>query len=323
MTRRNRDEATVGEDSFLDTIANLVGILIILVVVVGAKTKVDAEAFGRGLSKTERMQELEEPLSEAAALEQALISQLTSLEEYELENQYRSLERSALLEKVQLARKSTQEMLDQLDEQQKATVEEDQEIDRLRSQLDKTHQQLGAKEESTRPEVILEHLPTPMARTVFHKELHLMLRQNQIIVIPWERLVETLKQQVPLAAQRQASRGKLEDTLGPLGGFLMKYRMVAVSGGFELDRFELEPTNSVVAEPMEMALQESSRLGLELASRNPRETVVTVWVYPDSFDDYRTLKARLYSEGFLCAARPLPDGVRIGASPQGSRSAAQ
>lgn len=323
MTRRNRDEASVGEDSFLDTIANLVGILIILVVVVGAKTKVDAEAYGRGLSKTERMQELEEPLSEAVALEQALISQQISLEEYELENKYRSLERSALLEKVQLARKSTKELLEQLDEQQKTTVVEDQEIDRLRSQLDKTHQQLGAKEESTRPEVILEHLPTPMARTVFHKELHIMLRQNQIIVIPWERLVETLKQQVPLAAQRQASRGKLEDTLGPLGGFLMKYRMVAVSGGFELDRFELEPTSSVVAEPLEMALQESSRLGLELASRNPRETVVTVWVYPDSFDDYRTLKARLYSEGFLCAARPLPDGVRIGASPQGSRSAAQ
>lgn len=323
MTRRNRDEASVGEDSFLDTIANLVGILIILVVIVGAKTKVDAEAFGRGLSKTERFQELEEPLSEAMAIQQALVSQLNSLEEYELENQYRSLERRALLEKVQLAREASKELMNQLDEKQKSTVEKDQEISQLKSDLNKALQQLGAKEESARPEIILEHLPTPMARTVFHKELHIMLRQRQIMVIPWDRLVETLKQQVPLTAQRQASRGKLEDTLGPLGGFLMKYKMVAVPGGFELDRFELEPTSSAIAEPFDTALQENSRFAMELASRNPRETVVTVWVYPDSFDDYRTLKARLYSEGFLCAARPLPEGVRIGASPHGSRSAAQ
>jgi hypothetical protein len=62
---------------------------------------------------------------------------------------------------------------------------------------------------------------------------------------------------------------------------------------------------------------------LELASRKPRETVVTVWVYPDSFEKFRQLKAQLFAEGFLCAARPLPEGVRIGASPQGTRSSAQ
>lgn len=323
MARKSRDEAAVGEDSFLDTIANLVGILIILVVIVGAKTKVDAEAYGRSVSKTEQLQELEEPLNEALALEKALVSQVNTLAEYELENKYRSLERSALLEKVQLARIESKERLDQLDQEQRAAVQEDQEVDKLRSQLEQTRLQLGAAEETKRPEVILEHLPTPMARTVFHKELHVMLRKGELIVIPWERLVETLKQQAPLAAQRQASRGKLEDTLGPLAGFLMKYRMAAIPGGFELDRFELEPTSAVVSEPLEEALSDTSRLGLELSTRNPRETVVTVWVYPDSFDQYRTLKARLYSEGFLCAARPLPEGIRIGASPNGSRSAAQ
>ncbi len=323
MARRNREEATVGEDSFLDTTANLVGILIILVVVVGTKTKVDAEAYGRGLSKADRMQDLEEPLSHALAIEQTLTSQMIAIDEHELEIQYRRLERDAILEKVQLARQATKEMLGQLDEQQQATVIRDQEIEKLRSQLDQTLQQLGSKEDESRPEVILEHLPTPMARTVFHKELHVMLRQGQVIVIPWDRLIEVLKQQIPLARQRQASRGALEDTLGPVGGFLMKYKMVAVPGGYELDRFELEPTGSVVAEPINEALQEASRFGLELVRRNPRETVVTVWVYPDSFDDYRSLKARLFSEGYLCAARPLPEGVRIGASPHGSRSSAQ
>ncbi len=43
-----------------------------------------------------------------------------------------------------------------------------------------------------------------------------------------------------------------------------------------------------------------------MSSRVPAETVVTVWVYPDSFGEFRKLKSALYREGFLAAARPLP-----------------
>lgn len=37
MARRKEEDLSVGEDSFMDTIANLVGIMIILMVIVGAK----------------------------------------------------------------------------------------------------------------------------------------------------------------------------------------------------------------------------------------------------------------------------------------------
>ncbi|MBX3422897.1 MAG: hypothetical protein KF752_15190 [Pirellulaceae bacterium] len=323
MKRRNDDDLSVGEDSFLDTIANLVGILIILVVVVGAKTKIEAEAYGRNLAQSDHSQTLEQPLEQALALERSLEDQAIALQQYELESQYRRLERNALLERVVLARNQAQERLGQLDQQQRDSVEQEQLLAKLQSELDRVIHQAGETQAADRPEVILEHLPTPMAHTVFQKELHVMLRGGCVTVIPWDRLVELLKQQVPLAAQRQASRGVLEDTLGPISGFLMRFRMRAIPGGFELDRFELEPTDAVHAEPLADALQDSSRLALELASRKPRETVVTVWVYPDSFDGFRSLKAHLFSEGFLSAARPLPDSVRIGASPHGTRSNAQ
>jgi hypothetical protein len=323
MKRRNRDDSTVGEDSFLDTTANLVGILIILVVVVGVKTKVDAEAHGKAMVLSDRSQELEEPLRQAVALEDSYFQQLMEIEEYELETEYRRLERNAILEQVALTRDAAQQKLDQLDQDQQSRVEKNQRLEHLQSELDKVAQQMGSQEEQNRPEIILEHLPTPMARTVFQKELHVMLMNRRLSVIPWDRLVEILKEQIPLAAQRQASRGALEDTLGPVQGFLMKYRMAAIPGGFELDRFELQPTESVMSESMDQVLNGTSRLTLELVKRNPRETVVTVWVYPDSFDDFRDIKAYLFSEGFLCAARPLPEGVRIGASPRGSRSSAQ
>ncbi len=82
-----------------------------------------------------------------------------------------------------------------------------------------------------------------------------------------------------------------------------------------LDRFELEPTSDVVYESVEAAIADGGRLRLELAGRNPKETVTTVWVYPDSFTQFRQLKDQLYTMGFMTAARPLPDGIRIGAAP--------
>ncbi|MCA9134530.1 MAG: hypothetical protein KDA45_15275, partial [Planctomycetales bacterium] len=193
----------------------------------------------------------------------------------------------------------------------------------LETRLREVEERMGAAEEVKRPQIVLEHLPTPMAKTVFNREMHVKLEQGRVTVIPWDRLIGLLKDQVPLAARRNASRNTLDDTLGPVGGFLMKYRMLAVPGGFELERFELEAVSQAESESLEEAFAPAGRLRLELASRNPPETVVTVWVYPDSFELFRQLRARLFEQGFLSAARPLPDGMRIGASPRGSRSSAQ
>lgn len=323
MPRRHAEDAAVGEDSFLDTTANLVGILIILVVIIGSKTKLDAEAYGRELASQEAAPEVDQPLRELGALQTSLLEATARQQEYDLENQYRKLERDALLQQLALAREAIQERLTALDGDQRVSIEQTQTLERLQSQLRDIQTQMGAATDSPRPRIVLEHLPTPMAKTVFNREMHVKLQHGRVTVVPWDRLVETLKQQVPLAARRNASRSTLDDTLGPVGGWLMKYRMLSVPGGFELDRFELEAVSTAEDETLDQALAPAGRLYLELASRNPAETVVTVWTYPDSFELYRELKAALFRHGFLSAARPLPDGMRIGASPRGSRSSAQ
>jgi hypothetical protein len=99
--------------------------------------------------------------------------------------------------------------------------------------------------------------------------------------------------------------------------------MSAIPGGFELERFEIDVTPENIGETLEESLSTTGKLRGEISSRVPAETVVTVWVYPDSFAQFRELKTALYREGFLAAARPLPDDILIGASPRGSRSAAQ
>jgi hypothetical protein len=321
---RREEEMAVGEDSFLDTTANLVGILIILVVVIGSKTTIDAHEYGKQLAEAEQVQPiLEQPAREAIDLKRALVEQQTKLHEYSLETEYRRAERDRLLEIVTLSRQKIEEELEQTDDVKRKSVENSMKLEELQTELNKAHDQIGAADQRERPKVILEHLPTPMAKTVFGRELHLRLQRGLVTVVPWDELVSMLKQQVPLAMRRNSSRTTIEESLGPVGGFLMRYRMTAVTGGFELDRFELETTPENNGEPLESALSSSGRLRLDLSSRDPAQTVVTVWVYPDSFDQFRQLKAVLFDEGFLCAGRPLPEGMRIGASPRGSRSSAQ
>ncbi len=323
MPRRHAEDISVGEDSFLDTTANLVGILIILVVIIGSKTKVDAEAYGRELAAQTPTQQLEDPEREARALHASLAELSIRQQEYELETQYRKSERDALLTQITLARGALEEKMASLDADKRSSIEKEQEREKLESQLKAKLAQMGAAEEAKPAPIVLEHLPTPMAKTVFSRELHVMLQNSRVTVIPWDRLVNALKEQVPLAARRNASRSALDDTLGPIGGWLMKYRMLAVPGGFELDHFELESISPNETETFEDALAPGGRLQLELATRNPAETVITVWIYPDSFDLFRQLKAKLFEAGFLSAARPLPEGMKIGASPRGSRSTAQ
>lgn len=320
---RREEQSNVGEDSFLDTIANLVGILIILVVLIGGKTKVDAETKRREIADQDITGEALEPAAEAERLRQAALHDQEQLSRYALETEYRRLERDKLLEQAALLRADIDQRISQVDEKQREHIEKQREVERLHSELEQISDQLGAAEETKRTKIVLEHLPTPMAKTVFTREMHVRLKGGRVHLIPWDRLVATLKEQAPLAARRSASKKSLEDKLGPINGFMMHYKMSAIPGGFELERFEIDVVPQNAGETLQESLATGGMLRGELSSRVPSETVVTVWVYPDSFSEFRELKNALYREGFLAAARPLPEDILIGASPRGSRSAAQ
>ncbi len=319
---RREEHANVGEDSFLDTIANLVGILIILVVLIGGKTKVDAETERQEIDKLSLTEEELAPAIEAERLHAAALQEQQQLKRYAIETEYRRLERDKLLEQAMLKREEVAKRISQVDEKQREQIEKSRELDRLQSELQNIGDQITAASQTKETKVVLEHLPTPMAKTVFSRELHVRLRNGRLHVIPWDKLVATLKEQAPLAIRRSASKKTMDDRLGPINGFMMNYRMSAIPGGFELDRFEIEVMPDNVGETLEESLSYGI-LRAELSGRLPAETVVTVWVYPDSFREFRQLKTALYREGFLAAARPLPMDIAIGASPRGSRSAAQ
>jgi hypothetical protein len=174
-----------------------------------------------------------------------------------------------------------------------------------------------------------------MAKTVFGREIHLRLAAGRLGYVPWDELVEQLKEEAPQQVWKLKDAPRITETLGPVRGFRMHYTLargqqvnptrhgVAVRNQIELDRFVLVPVSKDLGEPLDEALRDSSEFRTILAQFDPDRTTVTVWVYPDSFDDFRRLKAFLFRQGYLAAGRPMPEGQPIGGSPRGSRSAAQ
>jgi hypothetical protein len=74
---------------------------------------------------------------------------------------------------------------------------------------------------------------------------------------------------------------------------------------------------------VELALVPGGSLYQHLRSRHRQSPVVVVWLYNDSFDDFRLLKRTLWEMGFSVATKPLPLGAPIAASPHGSKAAVQ
>jgi hypothetical protein len=334
MSKRRNDETTIGEDAFLDTIANLVGILIILVVIVGSRSYATAKiAVEKELAS--QVDRLESPLDKSKNLDQDLQRQFDKLHGYENEILYRDSERMAIMDRVTVAEKIVEEELGKIDQSARELIETEQEMSDLEKQLANLLQQQGDVQSIEQSTAILQHLPTPMAKTVFGREIHVMMRGGKAAVIPWDRLIDSLKSEARRSAERNSQKDRFVNQLGPIDGFLMTYGLKSQSGimsngsstrlarTIELEKFELDPTSEVVYESVAETTGTSGRLRFELASSSAQHTTVTVWVYPDSFSEFRILKEKLFVEGFLCAARPLPFNVRIGASPRGSASTAQ
>ncbi|MFV2067947.1 MAG: hypothetical protein ACC645_13320 [Pirellulales bacterium] len=341
MSRAPRHEEEMpGQDSFLDVVANIVGILIILVMTVGVRAghvraardetdRADAEAASTvdPLVEAQRLAvSLEHDLQQlgrrAGALKQELSARQREREEWE-----------TLLLAGRRAIEAHRETLDAdaraRFDTRRALAEADAKLDQL------TREQIALESAKTETKTI-RHRPTPISRTVHGKELHFQLRNGRVASIPLDTLLDEFK----ATAQRQVwklnRQSELIDTVGPIGDFRLRYRLerlelsaaVQMETGrsgtvIRLSRWELLPVSSDVGEPLEIALSEGSRFATLLANHPQSRTTVTLWVYPESFAPLRALKDRLYRRGYSVAIRPLPDGVPIGGSPMGTKSAAQ
>jgi hypothetical protein len=346
MSRRAMKNSQIeapGQDSFLDVVANLVGIILILIMVVGTQVK---NAYVAQIDKQEPPEttpqetsalEKEAAAAEAAAkaVEKDFQTLAAKMAREQMEINYRRLERDRLQTLVTAAEESLAAKRNELTEAQKAEYDLFAQLNVARRELRDLKLAAAAAQNAPEAPGIIEHLPTPLAKTVFGKELHLRLMNGKVTFVPLNELVEKLKEDAPKNTWKLKDAPRVTEVLGPMDGFRMKYTLtktdklmqtqadVARGSFVELERFILVPVTEDLGEPLDMALQPGSGLLSLLRDYPPDRSTVTVWVYPESFEQFRQLKAALFKLGYATAGRPLPEGHPIGGSPDGSHSAAQ
>ncbi|MGC3970219.1 MAG: hypothetical protein QM775_23685 [Pirellulales bacterium] len=326
-----------GSDSFLDIVANMVGIMIILVMIVGMRIKNAAE---EPTAETPAAPKIDlAPLQAAAAdLERDSRKLLTRAAELDALTSARYDDRAQLGLVVAAQEKALEDQKSKLAETEKASFEVRQALLTESEELRSLEAEIQALVYSPSKEVIkIKTYPTPISRTVYGREVHFQLRKGRITLVPLDQLVDELKHNIEHKTFRPNELDEITETVGPIANFRMRYTLEKVAvppqvkgnsitpGGVMVrtTQFTLLPTSDVLGELYADAMARESEFQRVLADLDSRRVTITLWAYNDSFDAYRRLREYLYERGFTVAGRPLPEGQPISGSPYGSKSAAQ
>ena len=337
------DQLNAGYDSFLDTVTNIVGILIILVMVVGVRAQhaplspppvVETTKPPEDDPQQERLKALSQRAANLSALRHDVLELAQKVEAVRGECLARGLERDRLALAVSLLEKELAEKAEHVSQESARRNELLQAIAQTEERI-RTLQQATAEAETRSTTVQIVNYPTPLAVPVDHEEIHFMIRGGKITYIPLETLLEELVADAKKKLYRLFDVPEITGSVGPIGGFRLEYSVVHRSltgsdreklpgaGGYaQLRRWVLVP-EADVGEPVADALNETSEFRRRIAGYRPDKTSVTIWCYPDGFRDFRRLKDYLQERGYAVAGRPLPEGFPITGSPQGTKSAAQ
>lgn len=321
------ETADAGQDSFLDVVSNIVGIMIILVMVVGGRIHHIAVT-----APTRSSAGLEDDVSDLAATVTSMESEIEDVQQ-----QVRTMAAAATLAgdgRLQLATAVSASRVGLADLERAADTKRvaaaqaavrREEVEREVAAVEREAE--AARHAPATTKEVLAY-PTPIGRTVNGEEIHFRLAGGRIAYVPLEELFELAKQRTQRHSGSIADLQSRVETVGPTHDFTLDYVIetkIDQARGQVLVRsreWVVRPARGDVGEPVEEALASSSRFRGVLARARP-DTTITLWCYPDGFAAYRRVREELHRLGLPTAGRPLPDGAPIGGSTDGSKSVVQ
>lgn len=334
MKRSTESNHDAGFDSFMDIVSNAVGIIIVLVMVVGARVQ-QSFIHARATSSTtpatappaDNAAQKAESRALAAQVQQRLSAVAQATENYTETNAHLAAAREVREQLGALATTIERELAtvrDRLSVKERESFDLARQLTTAKSQRDELQlRQVSLIAQST-PEVMeVVSYPTPLARVVDSREEHYRLLGGRLVRVPLEELKDLV-----IAEHRQL-RWQLKDlpevvgTVGPVDGFKLDYQLVRTTNGAEMAAAKVVPPGDNIGEPLAAALADGSTFRRQLAQLDPGRTTITVWVYTDSFAAYRQLKQHLYLQGFTTAAWPRHPDMPIGMSSHGLKSTAE
>ena len=356
MRRINHQADDTGQDSFLDVVANVVGVLIILVMVVGvqasrsvvttsksqsAKSHTPRPSTTESQNENENLATLRTRLNKerkaVRSVERSLeklVMQVVNLSgEAEAQNKRRielAMHRSVIEEDLEQRRARLDEQSQRDFDVQRDLVEKELELEEL------NREQMALLASAPVTEEI-ECIPTPLAKTVEDKAIHLRVSNGLVSIVPLEEMLEEVQYYVEDVRRRLRESNKVVQTIGPINGYrlrltvIKRYAQQGVVGPrlgeprrVKIGQFaEFIPTSEEIGQNVEQSLMPGGALYDLLRKHRRDKPAVVVWLYTDSFQEYRPLKRALWEQGFSVATRPMRPGAYIGASPEGTKAAAQ
>jgi hypothetical protein len=256
MAREKNDDIEFGSDSFLDVVANIVGILIILIVVAGIKAgaapvnvaRVTAYLKTHTAPDASKTIETEAPAaSKPVAAEkpipqppliipaspellreaEKIKSQMAMLESNDetatAKIQTTATDDKEIERRIAKVRRAIDEEMSELTQEQKKLVDAETRLDHQKTgllQLEVDVQKAQAQKPAVKT---LRHKLTPVSRLVQGKELHYQLLNNRIAYLPIQELMEQMRQSITDQRSRLYREGILQGQVGPILGFRMDF----------------------------------------------------------------------------------------------------
>ena len=329
-------------DSFLDLVTNVVGIIIRLILV----TWVGARSYHTGMQWIE-----------GDAASQANQKPAAKIGDDPLATRIEASKRDLDDAKTKLLAQLKE--LDEIDEKAKSTNEQLVILVGRRTELEKEKKKLESKgkicgvpvkeanlsvaEVRQRSKDLLAELKrleampvsrkqlkyhAPVSRIVQSEELNFECKYGRVTYIDMPAFMQEIKASVDEVKAEMRTRTRVERVAGPIGFYRLRYVFersgsTIDNGTFSLSSWEVEPINAERGETLQQAQAAKSEFRQLTDALDPRLTVVTFWVYSDSFELFRQLRDQLYDRGLDVAGRPLPPDSLIAASRNGTASRGQ
>ena len=347
------DSLQAGSDSFLDVIANLVGVLIILVVATALRVKnaPDADVSSDGpvaetlpadppitvyFAADAPLPPIHTPEPEPDA---ALIAEVARLTET-VRSVPAATDLATLRKRVIAAERAAESVaqpplfaatLDLSTHEQTAAALRSA-IAETAAETDAIGQRLSAIALAEDEPQSLVHEIRPITRqvTASDRELVVVLREDHVAVVPLHELSKRAVNSISSRMRGGMRVNPMTGTVGPLDGFVASYIVRRggsspiddlISGGSGLDvTIFFDPTADAVWLPIRDALAGSTPVSQQIAQPG---TVVTAFVYDDSFAASRLLTEFAQQIGRRLALRPIRGDLPVSASTSGTRSMVQ
>lgn len=368
--RPGGDAPKSGEDSFLDIISNMVGIMIILVMIAGVRVGTVAPEDPNDSAADPTPQRIETvaaseasptmetassaPLDgETASVEADRIRKtryVQAMKEFDkirnegigLKNEVDRLNEQMILVKneadgagaeylglvsdIAAAEASIERIAREKTDSVQEQAERESELRRLTEETERLRAEAERLAQIRPKATVLENMPTPLTKKVEGKEGVFALREGKISHVPIGYFAERVRGY--FRSMRDMTKNRIEETMGPTDGYLFRFegslhRVRSDDGRMAMtvvfDEGEFIP-DGVFGETWDEALRPESDFRQKLALYLRESSVITLSVYPDSFELLRNVKKYLLEKNYTIAIRPMPAGKNIVISPQGTES---